>query len=240
MATLPAQTNFDGVADETTLTAANSGGSSGQDFDTVVIAGAATMVVDTAQVPAGTSRAVRLTNNTAVTASIGRWASGSAESRIGGRISLYLPSIHTTSWYPILMSDNSGNARGQIGITAGGKFSILDSTFTLVATSTANVPTNQWFRIEWNFDYSSSPNANPQVRLYLASEGTATIAETMSPTNVNLGGTTAQRAAYGIAGNATTGLPQFWWTNPQINNTGFPGAAVPDSTARAVNMMMGL
>ena len=137
------QNTAEGQAAGTTLTAANSGGGSGDAFNSVQ--GTSTFQ----NVPAPRSGSLRCFRADAA-ASYGNWTSYSAVngSLVAARAYFYATALPTTSGL-LLNVDRGSSAGARIGVLTSGLF-IVQGTSGTVFTSPSGVtmPLNQWVRLE--------------------------------------------------------------------------------------------
>lgn len=210
--------NFEGGSDETTVSTANSGGSSGTAFSAVQIDSGAVVKFDTAQAAHGTL-SVRI-DPSANTLAYVRWAL-SAYTETWGRFYLYLTANPAADLRIVQHTNAGGSVVGRIAISTTGKLKLLDNASVVQATSTTSVSLNQWVRVEFHFIHSTTVG---QIETKLFNTMDSLVADEITTTaaNINTGAETSN-IRFGCTATNVNDLPAFWMDDLQANNTEYPG-----------------
>jgi hypothetical protein len=154
---------FEGGTSGSAITAANSGGASGNAFDAVACgSGTVTYVASPA---AHGGRAAQLAPSTA--ACYLSWTSASIVPSTSsyGRAYIYFTARPSTSDVLLKLMDGSGARDAQINMDTAGHLRIIDAANGKQAYFGTAVPLNQWVRIEWHLANSTSAGSM-EVRMY--------------------------------------------------------------------------
>lgn len=165
------------------VTAANSGGASGDAWDNVLRAtadGGAFIYDD--EHARGTA-AYKITSATSPVWA--GWDSGSVGTltEAWGRLYLWLPAVPSAE-LALVRVRSGGSQSARIAITSSGLLILRQASNAAVATSTGTVPTGQWVRIEWHI-IAATTNGTIEARVY-GSADSETITETMSSSTAAL------------------------------------------------------
>jgi fibronectin type 3 domain-containing protein len=173
--------SFEGGSAGAAITAANSGGGSGDKFDAVTCSGGnPTYSSNAAHGSLGASLAV------GTTTCFLQWGPGSIASTTTsyGRAYVYLPSNPGASTILAKIGDSSFARDAQINLSTTGKLSMIDATNTRQASFTQSIPLNTWVRVEWSLT-NSTTTGSFTVSLF---NGDATSPlETHTVSNINTG-----------------------------------------------------
>lgn len=204
--------DYEGAADETTISGANS------QYDVIV----GTPVFDTAQAMEGT-RSGRYASAGAIT-STGR--TFTARSLVYDRIYLFVTGAPAANTF--FMGCNSGGTiRVQNRIHTDLTIGVRNST-TLEYTFTTVLSTSTWYRVERHIDLSAGTQ---ETRLFLghASSALETSGSVAAPSGV-----TADRVAYG---NLTAITGTTMWMDDATSNDGAGGDSWPGPSAVVTSVM---
>lgn len=147
----------EGGSDETTVSAGNSGGASGNAFDSDIL----NATFDTARAAHG-SLSIR-TGTSANTASYVSWATTS--SPWYGRVAFYMTALPPANMQ-VLQFMSGATARLYVRVMTGGTVQITSSAFADLGTSSTTLSTGQWNAIEF-LGTAGGPAANlAQVLIY--------------------------------------------------------------------------
>lgn len=212
---------FEGLADETVITTGNSGGTSGSAFSSVI----GSPVADTARA-AHQTRSMRCPAGS--TANYVYW--NISGTNAAARAYIYLTATPTGET-PIIRFYNASSFVLTAALLSTGKLRLSHVSSGLVGTSTANVPLNQWVRIEMRGTISGTA-ANVSLAMY-AGDSATPIETPLSSTTSNTGTTDFAQARFGQL--ATTATPADMWFDSIAAETAaggaFIGAAVSYSEA---------
>ena len=210
--------NFEGGTYGATVTAAGSGGASGDAFTAVGIGVGGALAYDSTRAAHGTLSA-KLTGGT--TDAINVFCDITASTRFAVRAYFYLTALPTADHWLIAMYAADHTTRLlSMHINGAGKLRLSDlSGTTGVWTAAATMPVNQWVRIElYGSCGSTTTNATVKGGVYLA-DSTTPIEAIYSSTVANLG--TAQqfgRATIGKANSSAFATP-YWVDDIKVDDT---------------------
>lgn len=199
--------NFSGGTAGTTITAANSGGASGNAFDTVTVGPAgSTHTFDAWDVEGSPLCGRYATAGTAGTimdewiATYGTVATGTDDF---GSFCLWLSGAVGTNFTLISLRNGAAgaNVSSRIQLTSAGKIQFTDGAPNVVkATSTTSIPSNQWVRVDYRFRPGATATTG-QVQLWIHLNAAAAVGdhdETISSTSVDTGSAAATAIYWGI------------------------------------------
>jgi fibronectin type 3 domain-containing protein len=158
---------FEGGANGTAITAANSGGGSGNAFNTVSCsAGTLTYNAQSAAHGSESALATPGTNTCYVQWSKSITAVGEAYGRAYVNFS-----ADPTGTVVLLKALSSSSVRDvQVSLSKTGKLSVTDANGTTQVTFTQSIPLNSWVRLEWHL--ISATNGTFELRMYSADSTT--------------------------------------------------------------------
>lgn len=215
----------EGGTNTTTVTAGNSGGTSGNAFDTVT--GAPTF--STTQAAHGTL-SYSFSTTTASTLSLNWTTSLGSNTVIAGRAYLYATSFSVGSFI-CRGRDGSAVQVFRIVTDTTGKITLrVGSGNTLVGTGANSMSVNTWYRIEWVINVAAS--AQVDVRVYLGDS--ATLFDSVSSASANTGTSNDVETNVGIF-TSTASVPQYYLDDIVVSNASFPGPAVVSTTATSAD-----
>lgn len=225
---LPLANTLEGGSDETTLTFGNSGGASGDAFDLVLLTpGTGTLVFDTARAAHG-SLSARVTPD-GTNAALVAWqaaSTGGGFTEIWGRVYIYLTAAPIGGCRLISANLSAGTRKADISLTsASGGNSLLrvsDATFTSNDAG-ANVPLNQWVRIEFHIKCSATVG-QIEAKMFLGDDASPITNGTVTSPATRDTGASADEVRFGQGTAGATGA--FWMDSMQVNTSGFPGPLV--------------
>lgn len=211
-----------------TVTTGNSGGASGDSWDTVQIGANASVTYVESPSMVG-KRGYRLstgaTSTTAYlqwTAKIAqRWPSGIAANY--GKTYLIITAIPAADTTFVEFSDAAGTTnRGNIRVRSTGVLRLRNAANGTVVSGTVVLSLNTLYRVEWQVDGSAS--GSYQLVLYLGNSGTPL--ETLSGSG-NFGGTIGT-VRFGYVTNVANAAA-IYFDGINVNDVGLPGASTYDS-----------
>lgn len=217
--TLPLSNTFEThLADETAISAANSGdGNAGDAFDAVSVGGAGVAVYDTGQRYTG-SYAGRFQQD-GTNGNFLQWASSSVGSvtQMFGRFYIYVAAQPADSFW-IIVPLLTGTRNGIVRWNASGTIDVFDSTLGLAQSGSQTVPLNQWVRFEWRLVCHASAGSF-EFKMFRGDSITPVETVTLSGANT-LG--SSNTIEIGQAVGFATGLT--WWLDEiEVNSTEYPG-----------------
>jgi hypothetical protein len=217
--------NFEGSTSGTTITTGNSGGTSGNAFDVVTIGGTSTLTYDSTHAAHGTLSA-KVTEPPGAVNCFLEWTTsltGTSLSQAWFRCYIYLTAFPATSTVRVVRALNSATFLGGVGITTAGKVVTVNSAGATQTTSTAVVPTNQWFRLE-GYIIGSASAGQIQVEIFTSSM------DAVSPDETDTTGSainTANTITALVFGNPSSqGSYTFWLDDLGASSTGYIGPAL--------------
>jgi hypothetical protein len=206
---------FEGSTSGTTISTSNSGGASGDLFDTVNIGTSATLTFDNTHAVHG-SLAASVSTPSVAASSYVLWSSGSlggSPTQIWFRVYLYFTAnpAHT---FTVVQSG------GLIQITTAGKLFAKDSASGTLS-GTATIPLNQWFRVE-GFMTASATVGQIEMKLFKTADSTTADETDTSPASLNV--STNSSVRFGVTG-AFASIGPFWMDDLGVSTTGYLGPA---------------
>lgn len=221
--------NADGGVEDATVTALNSGGASGDAFDTVVGTPNITFDDEHAYGP----RAYKVAVSGATTPHQVVWTSSSVGTvgEMWGRLYLWSAAHPADNRLGLVRFLSGGSQAARLIYQTDGTLLVSDAGNGPEITTTGTVPTGQWCRIEWHITFVAT-SATIEVRLYNSADS-ATATETISTTTANGVGVNCDRVEIGAYLN---GLPSTWtgWIdNIEVNDSDWPGPATEEHSGSA-------
>lgn len=226
--------NFSGGTNGTTLTPGNSGGASGNAFDSVLVSGTSTLKYDnTNTIHSGLS--AKSVNGAATANSIMEWTTS-----LGGS----LAQVWFRAYLYITAAPPSGNARffdarqdptvaGSVAISAAGKIAAQDSATVTQATSTTTLPLNAWFRIE-GYVIGSATVGQIQAKIFTSPDAVSPVETVTTAATINTTGT-INRVDYGNPSSAANFA--FWLGDVGVSSTGYIGPVVTATAPRSASIV---
>jgi uncharacterized protein YjbI with pentapeptide repeats len=199
--------SFEGQASGTAVSAANSGGSSGDAFDAVTIVSGGSAAFSNAQSMHGAQALSVSTGLTTTTGSFVTWSTslGSVTTHFG-RAYIRLTAAPATS-DAIIEGMDSTTFAWAIQLTTSKTLAIQSSTFSTVHTMSTVLALNTWYRVEWEI-VNSATVGQVVLSLYLGDTGVAVESFTGSSNQNYLAATTSVNFGY-INGHASQ--PQLFF-----------------------------
>lgn len=198
-------------------TVATSDTGSPDPWDAVSIGAGAAITYDNAH--AYGARAYKIVSGTTTTHLDWTSTSVGVQAEVWGRQYPYF-TANPSAELALLRLRRSAGQTARISVDATGHITLRNAANSLVATSTATIPLNAFFRLEFH-SIPLTSNGTIEARLY-SSPDSATITETLSVTNAVLTASTDE-IHWGPVG--TVGGETYWLDWLQLNNMGWPGAA---------------
>lgn len=212
----------EGGSDETDVSVANSGGASGNAWDTVTIGASAICKYDTAQSALG-SLSYRIATGASSVTSFLLWdTSFGTPARVWGRLYFRLSANNVNRSFARFRATSVQIVR--INMSSTGKLELRNSANTVVATSTTTLATGTWYRVE--YDVTPGTTATNTLNLYLGDSKVLT--ETLTATSDYSTQTVVAEVAFGQV-FAAINMADMWLDGIDFNDVGFPGPAGPRS-----------
>jgi hypothetical protein len=207
--------NFEGGTNGTQILAGNSGGGSGDAFDTTNTATGSSRVFDSAQSMYGVYSMRLNVSGTAGTTRV-NWTTslGGTFTRTYGRF--YWRHATLTARNMMAIRAVSVNAC-RFALNASGNLLLINNAGTTVFTGAAVVAVNVWHRFEWSMGIGSA--VTNTVRLYRGDS--TTLVEELSASS-NYGTAAIDEISHGQV-TSTTNIPDGWWDAIEVNDYGYPG-----------------
>lgn len=219
----------EGGSDETAVTTGNSGGSSGDAWDSVSIGTAATLVFDTAQAVRGSLSYRHATGATSTTANA-RWTSTTltgSPSQLWGRF--YCRFSDPLSDRSIARARSGTTQVIRLQITSSGTIQLRNSANSVVATSSTVLSADTWYRIEFNAVPGTT--ATSEFKIFVGDSTTAT--ETVNGSSDYSSATTVDEFGIGNFANGAD-APSMWYDDIEANSSGYPGPSLITVTPSAI------
>jgi hypothetical protein len=202
---------FEGGTSGTTITAANSGGASGDAFDIVLTGGSFTNAFSNAQAMHGTL-SLRQAGGSASQAHF-RWDFAPAVDRMFFRFYFRTPTISTARSLVQLRVSSAQVLRVAL---SGSALVVNDAANGLLDTSTG-LSGNTWYRVEGDVQQSTG---NVTINIY-AGDSLTTL-DVLTATGASIGTADYEEIRFGQIANAT-GLPDLFFDSLDANDVGLPG-----------------
>ncbi len=225
--------NAEGGVLGATVTTANSGGASGQAWDTVSLtAGKGTLIYDSTNVANGSLAYKIATPATAASVDI-LWGSQTVTGVNGGTVltlwqrgSFFFSSIPATSHRLMSAASNSSQICGAFVLGTSGKIIIQDSGSHNILTTSSTIPTNQWFRIE-GFFTGTATTGQAELKLFQRHTDTVPVETITTPGTLNTinSGAGISQARYGNETGTPVANMLFWADDLGASTTGYIGPA---------------
>jgi hypothetical protein len=210
---------FEGGTSGVTITAGNSGGASGNAFDTVVIGSTtATLIFDNAHAAHGGLSAKVATGAAASTVLMEWTNSEGTVPTIYYRMYLYSSGTPTLG-VRLFTARTSAALAAALQWTNTGTLELINGGNSVVATFAGTVPANQWIRIEGQVTGNASTGVLSATQYNSADSVTGT--ETQTVSNANTTGSLAQFFFGENSANAAQG--PFWLDDIGIATSGSLG-----------------
>lgn len=213
---------FEGGTNGATITPANSGGASGNAFDSVVIGTGGTCIYDNTHIHSGTLENEQTLGVTAGQVYLAWTTSLASPTELFSRMYLYITANPAATSAKILYL--TGAATCLLALTATGKVVLLNAASATVATSTNSITLNAWNRLEFHC-LQNATTGTIQARLFLGSSvDSATPTESLDGGATNTGSSAYSAIRLGQANNASS--VTYWIGDAAISTTAWVGPAL--------------
>lgn len=223
--------NAEGGSDGTATSTANSGGASGTAWDTCQRGTNATNEYDSATAGVGALSVLVATGVTSTTA-YNRWNGALTALWASGLTTHYgrfyirvaaLPGVDRT--IVEFLDTTAATNRANIRLRTDGTIRLRNAASGTVATTTATVSVDTWYRLEYRIDGTTTG----AYELHLYAGSSTTPIEDIVGGTANFGGSVGA-VSYGYVSNAAS-LANLWFDGIQINDVGLPG---PEASGQTV------
>lgn len=224
----------EGQPNGTVLTAATSGGGSGNAFDAVTLTTSTDVKTDSAQSMHGT-RSYRIITGAAATSIL--IFSGANDTSGAMEAYIRFNALPSAAQALMQMRNSAGNA-AIFAITGTNKFQIQNAAGTGISGTTfaTAISTGVWYRIEMEcIPGTTTTNGTINGRYFLGDSGTVQDAAYSSGATVNAGTTNIDNFRFGKLTSATA-TQDAWWDDLGCNNgSSTPMGVPPSGTAYTFN-----
>lgn len=208
--------DFEGGTLAAPITGPNSGGVSGDQFDSAQVGVSSSMIYDNTHPIVG-SMCCQISGGNAVSTFLSK--AYAAATAIGTmRIGLFFTAFPAAA-LPVGGFYSGSTVRVRFSISSTGKITI-NSPSGGALSSANSIPLNQPFFIEAACALAGGTSGSSSVKLY-DNVNSSTPKENFGQTGVNYTGT-ADRVRFGVSTNASGAIPTFWMDALAWNDTGDP------------------
>lgn len=200
--TIDLRNSFEGGTNGTVISTVNSGGTSGDAFT----ATASGTVFDTFAAHGG--MAMKITAPGAVAQQV-KWAPDGTLEAFAARFYLYIDALPGVDcWLTRFL--NSTTAIGNIEVSAAGNLVLLNQTSTAAWTSSSNLPTGEWVRVEVWIDVGTSTSTGQGKIAYYVGDQTTAVESSAVLTGQNFLGANITQINFGKC-NGTDVTSNLWF-----------------------------
>jgi hypothetical protein len=227
--------NAEGGSNGTQVTTANSGGASGTAFDSMGTGTAATLTFDNTHV-AHKALAYKVLAGSPAANTFATWTTaltGSTVTEAWFRVYLYF-TANPGSTLRVVGLRSGSTTRANIAINTSGKVLLLNAAGSIIKTSTASIPLNQWFRLE-GFVIGDASVGQIECKMFFTAMDQDTPDETQSTTALQNTGGTINRIDYGNPSSVASFT--FWMDDLAVSSAGYIGPVVTGTGAVKMKKM---
>ncbi len=214
----------EGGTNGTTVTAANSGGASGNAADSVTIGATCTLAFDSAHAAHGALAYKVAYGGTAGNVQFTWAAAMGTQSQLWFRLYLYF-TANPGSNTPVWSCHPASGTCGRLFVLTTGKLQFNDSAGSLVIASTNTVPLNQWFRVE-GFLTGSATAGQEEFKLFQNADDLTPLETQTSAANVNTNSASITTTQFGDSGTAVANVGPYWMDDLGLSSAGYLGPSV--------------
>jgi hypothetical protein len=221
---LPLANSAEGGTDEANVTSGNSGGASGNAFPSVFFGANATAKFENALSANGTTCYKFATGATA-TQSLVEWEDVTPATRSYGRFYIRFTGYANAPTFVIVYKMPGPAFSFRLSVSAAGLLQLRDSGGTVVATGSATIAVDTWYRVEWDITTGSGqPGA---AWLFLGNSTTPL--DSLSVSSENFGTAGPTNFAFGYYQPSAANLPLLYLDDLAIGSTALfgPSALTP-------------
>ena len=222
----------DGGTSGTTITPANSGGTSGAAFDAVVsnTGSGGILAYDSTHVLGGHPLSLKIATGASSVTGYTAWTTSLTASSIPQvwfRLYLFLTG-NPAAQYGVWRALNGASLCSSVLITALGKLLVVNSAGSTISLSTTTIPLNQWFRLE-GFVLASATAGQTELRLYKTADAAPQNYDEIDTSAATQNTSTAiTTLRYGLA-VAAANVGPYWQASPGASDTAYLGPEAPMS-----------
>jgi hypothetical protein len=226
-ATAQLTNTFEGGTSGNALTqgvSGNSGGTSGNFFDTVTIGGGATDAFDNTHAAHGSLSCKIATGSSA--AVYNTWSvslTNTGVQQAWFRLYLYF-TANPANQHRVLAATASGSVAAALSVTTAGKLLWTDAGGSAIYTSATAIPLNSWFRIEGFVTGSGEGAGQVSLSLYTTPDSVAPVEAYTSPATQNTAGLITD-VRYGVSAAAASVGP-YWMDDIGVSTLGALGPSL--------------
>src|ERR1019366_6315303 len=215
--------SFEGVANGTTLSTGNTGGTSGQAADVVQNDPTCSLVASNSTSAHGNISFYTATGSTAGK-SFFEWSTqlGTVTTHYG-RAYINPTGTPGSTDSIIEFDDSTGTWAGAIQITNGGKLQIQDASYSYVRTFATTLSAGNWYRVEWQLISSTTVG---QMVLSLFNLDSTSALETFTTTAAQNFGSNCKGVKYGWGSGNHANQPGVYIDDVGLSTTGAMGPLV--------------
>ncbi|GAA4082755.1 hypothetical protein [Actinomadura miaoliensis] len=217
----------DGGAVGAAVTPTNSGGGSGNVWNTVITGGSGSLTYSGEQ--ARGTLSYKITGDAASDVLLGWEQALGTQTEEWGRVELYLPSVPSGNWTLVWLRNATSQVM-QIRLNPTGRLELLNTTGAVIAASAAVVAIGRWVRIEWHCIARAS-GGTATVSLYNDVDA-VTPTETIGSSNAALADGITRRH-FGRAAGAGPGIAYL--DNIAVSIAGPVGPSSPIAARPAID-----
>ena len=227
---------FEGGTNSATVTAAGSGGASGNAFDTVTIGSGATDAFDSTHAAHGTLSCKIATGSSATV--FNTWSSSLTSvsiPQVWFRLYLYF-TANPGAQHRVLAATAGASNAASVQVTTGGKLVVANASGSAVFTTSTSIPLNAWFRVE-GFITGSATAGQVSLNLYTAADGLIPAETFTSAATQNTSGKITD-VRYGVSA-AVASVGPYWMDDIGISATGPLGPALAFAPGQPSSIVCG-
>lgn len=218
--------SFEGGTNGTTISAANSGGSSGNAFDNVSVGLNATLTYDNAHAAHGGLAGKPATTSSSTTSIVVWSTSMGTKTQLWFRMYVYLtanPAAIIGIWRPL----NVATQCSMLEITTGGLLRWVNTSSATILTGAVAVPLNQWWRVE-GFTLCSATVGQVEYKLFKTADSSSPD-ETQTSAATQNTSTQITQTQIGLTNNSTS--QALWMDDLGLSSTGYIGPVLAGAGA---------
>jgi len=212
----------EGGTNGVTVSAANSGGASGNPWNTVTATG--TLIYSNAQAMHGNLSYSIVTTTSASAFMFWNSTSITISTKVMySRCYIYFAIEPPFTGRFMQFMNSSAQLIGGVGINVSNQLAIRNSVDAVIATSTTTVPTNAWFRVEL-YTFSSATVGQVEVKIFLDPHSTTPTETLTTSATENTRGDDIKAALFGLAGG--TANADLYMDSMATQETGYLGPVI--------------
>lgn len=210
--------SFEGGTSGTSVSSGNSGGLSGNAFDSVTIGTGATVAYDNTHPAHGFLGCKIATSGTSAAALLTWSTSMGSQTTIWYRVDCYFTANPSVAARIFRASQTAANLCAGVDITTAGKVQVFDANNTQITISTATIPLNQPFRVE-GFITGNLTTGQTESKLFKTLDSTTADDVQTSAATFNTRGA-PDTFSFGVPTTASV-IGPYWIDDVGISSTGY-------------------